>query len=101
MPSWKHGCFLAEYLVWFICVCSVDVNISLSPRPLLYALRHIQPTVQLLFVTQLAQRLAEQLDCERGNCQLPLFEASVPLSDSQLQKLVCQKSKLKSWCFTS
>ena len=71
MPSWKHGCFLAEYLVWFIRVYSVGVNISLSPSRLLFfcVLRHIQPAVQLLLVAQLAQRLAEQLDCETGNCQ--------------------------------
>ena len=102
MPSWKHGCFLAEYLVWFIHDYSADVNISLSPSRLLFfcVLRHIQPAVQLLLVAQLAQRLAEQLDCETGNCQFPVFEASVPLSDSQLQKLLCQRSQLKSWCFT-
>ena len=71
MPSWKHGCFLAEYLVWFIRVYSVGVNISLSPSRMQFfcVLRHIQPAVQLLLVAQLAQRLAEQLDCETGNCQ--------------------------------
>eukprot|EP00435_Cladocopium_sp_Y103_P015509 s5260_g3.t2 len=37
------------------------------------------PTVQNLFLSQLAQQIAEQLDCERGNCQLPIFEANVPL----------------------
>ena len=93
MPSWKHGCFLAEYLVWFIHDYSADVNISLSPSRLLFfcVLRHIQPAVQLLLVAQLAQRLAEQLDCETGNCQFPVLEASVPPSDSQLQKLLSQR----------
>ena len=71
----------------------VDVNISLSPSRLLFfcVLRHIQPAVQLLLVAQLAQRLAEQLDCETGSCQFPVFEASVPSSDSQLQKLLSQR----------
>ncbi|CAL1172843.1 unnamed protein product, partial [Cladocopium goreaui] len=49
--------------------------------------RHLQPAVQLLFVSQLARQLAKQLDCERGCCQPPVFEASVPLSDFQLEKL--------------
>ncbi|CAL1153213.1 unnamed protein product, partial [Cladocopium goreaui] len=37
---------------------------------------HVQPAVQLLFLSQLARQLAEQLDCERGCCQPPVFEAS-------------------------
>ena len=61
-------------------------------------LRHLQPAVQLLFVSQLAQQLAKQLDCERGCCQAPVFEASVPLSDSQLEKLPVPE-KLKSFVF--
>ena len=82
-------------------VCSMDVNISLLPShlPFLSVLRHVQPAVQLLFLSQLARQLAEQLDCERGCCQPPVFEASVPLSDSQLQKLLVPE-KLKSLCFT-
>eukprot|EP00435_Cladocopium_sp_Y103_P001084 s5856_g1.t1 len=50
----------------------VTVNAKLE------AWMHLQPAVQLLFLSQLAQQLAEQLDCERGKCQLPVF-ASVPL----------------------
>eukprot|EP00435_Cladocopium_sp_Y103_P057507 s1182_g19.t2 len=52
--------------------CTWQVNAKLE------AWMHLQPAVQLLFLSQLAQQLAEQLDCERGNCQLPVF-ASVPL----------------------
>ncbi|CAL1141618.1 unnamed protein product [Cladocopium goreaui] len=40
---------------------------------------HLQPAVKLLFLSQLAQQLAEQLDCERGCCQPPVFEATAPL----------------------
>ena len=78
----------------------MDVNISLSPSrlPFLPVLRHLQPAVQVVLLSQLAQQLAEQLDCERGNRQRPVFEASVPLSDSQFQKLPVPK-KLKSFCF--
>ena len=49
----------------------------------LTVLRHLQPAVQLLFVSQLAWQLAKQLDRERGCCQPPVFGGSVPLSDSQ------------------
>jgi hypothetical protein len=84
----------------FDMVCSMDVNISLSPSrlPFLPVLRHFQPAVQVVLLSQLAQQLAEQLDCERGNRQRPVFEASVPLSDSQFQKLPVPK-KLQSFCF--
>ena len=90
MPSWKHGCFLVEYLIWSLEWMSTSISLSLSRLsrlPFLSALRHVQPAVQLLFLSQLARQLAEQLDCERGCCQPPVFEASVPPSDPQLQKL--------------
>ncbi|CAL1163146.1 unnamed protein product [Cladocopium goreaui] len=55
---------------WRPCTCWVNAQLK--------AWMHIQPNVQLLLVAQLAQRLAEQLDCERGNCQLPVFEDLFP-----------------------
>eukprot|EP00435_Cladocopium_sp_Y103_P043139 s1700_g12.t1 len=80
----------------------VTQRLILKPVPALRASaereRHLQPAVQLLFVSQLARQLAKQLDCERGCCQPPLFEASVPVSDSQLEKLPVPE-KLKSLCF--
>ena len=95
MLTWKHGCFLAEYLTWF--VQWMSTSICFSPFCLLFfsVLRHLQPAVQLLFASQLARQLAKQLDCERGCCQPPLFEANVPMSDSQLEKLPVPE-KLKS-----
>ena len=82
-----------------VCLMDVNISLSLSHLPFLSVLRHVQPAAQLLFVSQLARQLAEQLDCERGCCQPPVFEASVPLSDSQLKKLPVPE-KLKSLCFT-
>ena len=84
----------------FDMVCSMDVNISLSPSrlPFLPVLRHFQPAVQVVLLSQLAQQLAEQLDCERGNCQLPVFETSAPPSDSQLHKFPVLE-RFKSLCF--
>ena len=69
----------------FDMVRSMDVNIFFFPCCLLYfsVLRHLEPAVQLLFVSQLAWQLAKQLDCERGCCQPPVFGGRVPLSDSQ------------------
>jgi len=99
MTSWKHGCFLAEYLRWSVQWMSTSIYFSSFCLLFFSVLRHLQPAVQLLFVSQLARQLAKQLDCERGCCQPPVFEASVPLSDSQLEKLPVPE-KLKSLCFS-
>ena len=79
----------------------MSTSIHFSSFCLLFfsVLRHLQPAVQLLFVSQLARQLAKQLDCERGCCQPPVFEASVPLSDFQREKLPVPE-KLKSLCFS-
>ncbi|CAL1153215.1 unnamed protein product [Cladocopium goreaui] len=50
--------------------CTWRVNDKLE------AWMHLQPAVKLLFLSQLAEQLAEQLDCERGCCQPPVFEAT-------------------------
>ena len=96
---WKHGCFLAEYLIWSVQWMSTSIYFSSFCLLFFSVLRHLQPAVQLLFVSQLARQLAKQLDCERGCCQPPVFEASVPLSDFQLEKLPVPE-KLKSLCFS-
>ena len=82
MLIWKHGSFLAKYLIWSVQWMS---TFFFFPRCLLNfpVLRHLEPAVQLLFVSQLAWQLAKQLDCERGCCQPPVFGGGVPLSDSQ------------------
>ena len=103
-PTWRVSGKLETWMLLgrvFDMVFSMDVNISLSPSHLLFlsVLRHLQPAVKLLFLSQLAQQLAEQLDCERGCCQPPVFEATAPLSDSQLQKFPVP-DKLKSLCVT-
>ena len=68
----------------FDMVRSMDVNIFFLCCLLYFpVLRHLEPAVQLLFVSQLAWQLAKQLDCERGCCQPPVFGGGVPLSDSQ------------------
>jgi hypothetical protein len=95
--TWRVNAQLEAWMLLgqvFDMVCLVDVNISLSPSLLqfLSVLRHVQPAVQLLFLSQLARQLAEQLDCERGYCQPPVFEASVPLSDSQHRSFLSQRS---------
>ena len=84
-----NGCQHMSTSIYFSSFCLLFFSV----------LRHLQPAVQLLFVSQLAQQLAKQLDCERGCCQAPVFEASVPLSDSQLEKLPVPE-KLKSLCFS-
>ena len=95
--TWRVNAQLEAWMLLgqvFDMVCLVDVNISLSPSLLqfLSVLRHVQPAAQLLFLSQLARQLAEQLDCERGCCQPPVFEASVPLSDSQHRSFLSQRS---------
>ena len=102
--TWRVNAELEAWMLLgrvFDMVCSMDVNIYFSSFCLLFfsVLRHLQPAVQLLFVSQLARQLAKQLDCERGCCQPPVFEASVPLSDSQREKLPVPE-KLKSLCFS-
>ena len=80
-----NGCQHMSTSIYFSSFCLLFFSV----------LRHLQPAVQLLFVSQLARQLAKQLDCERGCCQPPVFEASVPLSDSQREKLPVPE-KLKS-----
>ena len=83
MPSWKHGCSLAAYLTSFDQgrhICSFFVFGCLR------SLRRMQPDVRLLFLTRLAQELAEQLD-SKSDSQLPVIQANVPLSDSQIHFL--------------
>ena len=82
----------------FDMVRSMDVNIFFLCCLLYFpVLRHLEPAVQLLFVSQLAWQLAKQLDCERGCCQPPVFGGGVPLSDPQSQKFP-DPEKLKSLC---
>ena len=82
----------------FDMVRSMDVNIFFLCCLLYFpVLRHLEPAVQVLFVSQLAWQLAKQLDCERGCCQPPVFGGGVPLSDPQSQKFP-DPEKLKSLC---
>ena len=56
--------------------------------------RHCVPVVQLLFLHQLGQDLAEQLDNE-WRWQVPFFEANVPPSDAQLRKFLAHLSEVQ------
>ena len=57
--------------------------------------RHFPLAVQLWLPRHLIQELAEQLDHEGDSCWLPIFEAAVPPSDTQLPRF------LVSACFES